>query len=63
MKKVNKRLNLDKSTIAHLGSARFGQVNGGGLPPISAGASNCDCYTLGRNCLPETAIASCNCPW
>ena len=51
MKKSNKRLNLDRTTIAHLGSAQMAHVNGGMLPPVSVAITNCDCVpTLGRRC-------------
>lgn len=50
MKKSSKRLNLDKTTIAHLGTAQIALVNGGRPPPISVAISNCDCETLGRAC-------------
>ena len=43
-----KRLNLDKTTLAHLGSARMAHVNGGRPPDVSFAISNCDCPTQGR---------------
>jgi natural product precursor len=62
-KKINKRLNLNKNTVAHLGNEDMSALNGGGDFTILTCYSYCTfCTDLESFCLPCDMTLYCSLP-
>jgi natural product precursor len=46
MKKLSKKLKLNKETVSALTNGQMSDVKGGGVQPATAGDATCECHTV-----------------